>query len=490
MKNSNWALVIILVINAVLALYPAFVFNAPVTQTDGATYYALARTYAEGGISAENPAYNKPGSLEQHVSDYPPFAVVTFGLLLKYVGHDVFWINGAYTAVFFLLSTFFVYLLFFELTKDRNVALLGSLFSALNFRAYFSHLTGHYPYFVSFCLIAPSLYFTLKYFRTGRNSYLCGALALTVLTYLTYTPIAAFLTLLEIGLVIGISAKEKVQLKLPKIEAVWKEKKDLFGKSSLFLLPMLILAAVLTKLYLFAASGRQGFLSSIIAALLKMGDGYPKAWGYFLVVDGPFIVTLAAIGLLYLLWKQEWDIISLFVAASVIVAVNLFVIPVGVFARYFVYRFYPFFFILLALPASVMIVNGLKNKHTRFLFSLILIFTLLFQVGELGFLYGKLEPAITQDEMQVAQFLAKDPSIPITYVKNYKGDSSFRDFKWLLVYSKLNNFVLEQEMPETITTRYILIQDYSALDPAAKQKIANYKPVFSSGTVVIKEQNA
>ncbi len=487
MDKWGWILCLILVINLGLAIYPALKYDLPVTQTDGATYYTLAKVYSEHGINAENPAFNRPGSLEKKVSDYPPFALVTFGSILNIFGHDTFWINGGYTAVFFLIATIFTYLLFLELTKDKKIALIGAAFSALNFRAYFSHLTGHFPFFVGFGLTIPALYCTAKYLNDKKRSSLILGILSTALVYLTYTPQAVFLTILQFGMAFGNLIEQKLNIKFPEIKIDWKKTSNLIKNSLMFFIPSLIIAAILTKMYLFAASGRQGFASAIIASLMKMGDGYPVAWGYFLIIEGPILFLFAIAGIIHIIRNNQWKILGLLTAAIGIVMVNLFVIPVGVFARYFIYRFYVTFFILLALPAAILIVKGLRSRQTRILFSIVLVLALLFNIAQIGFLYSKLEPAITQDELKASQFLSNNIDKSVLYIKNYPGDSSFRDFKWILIYSKIDNFQLEQQPIQNITQKWVLIEDYSYLTPEYKSKFDAMKTVFSSGNVVIKE---
>lgn len=484
-KENKWLLIVILLINAVLALYPAIRFDLPVTQTDGATYYTFSRLFVENGINSENPTYNQIGALEKRISEYPPLVIVVFGSLIKYFGNDLFWVNGGYGAIFFLIATVFVYLLFKELNGNYWIGLFGALFSIFNVRAYYTLFAGQTPFFTAVCLTFPALFFTLKYFRENKIYHLVTAIIISALTYLSYTPQAFFLTILQIGLAVGFCLKQKLKLDLPKIKIVWLYK-DLNKKMLYFFVPLFILAGILTKIYLFATSGRQGFVQQILSGLMTSGYGYQAVWGYILIMDNPIIVTLAIAGLFYLLYKQEWEILALVLAGLSIVLINIFAIP-DVFAKYFFYRFYVTFFVLILIPTSIIFVNGLKNRHTRVFFVVLLILSLLIQIAGIGFFYSKIGPAISADERDAALFLAQNPSASVLYVNNVPEEGLFRASKWIFVYARSENFDTSDKIPEKINQKYIFIADYSKLSVGETEKTDLLKTVFSSGNVVIKE---
>ena len=112
----------ILFINAILVLFPALIFDMPVAQTDGASHYAYAKVFSETwDIDAKNPEYNKIGSVENKLSDYPPLVTVVFGSMLALFGNDIFLVNGGFGLAFFLIASASFYLLTKELTRTAQL---------------------------------------------------------------------------------------------------------------------------------------------------------------------------------------------------------------------------------------------------------------------------------------------------------------------------------------------------------------------------------
>lgn len=473
-------LILILIVNAMLVLAPAFSFNLPIVQTDGATHYVYAKVYSETlSLDSKNPEYNKIGSAEEKISDYPPFTTIIFGGIIRIFGNDIFWINGGLSVIFFLLASIFFYMLLRDLTKNKSIALIGLVFFVLNVRAYYTLLTGTYPAFISFCLSIPALYFSYKLF-SGRIQNLAFAIIFTFLTTLTYTIQGLYLIFLEFMLWLGMEIAKNIDIKFPKIDLKINLSSSGIKKVASLIIPSLVFFVII--FLRFSLEARSPWISEWISNLLSTCPGYPCIWKYFFIVDNPLIVLFAVIGIFYLIYKKNWMLVSLFLGGVMIVLSGGLFSGSGII--YFIYRFYTTFFVLLLIPASILL-NRIITKNRK-LGIFLLIIALIIQISIVGFFYSKIGSAISQEEYAASKELLKYSNSSILYVNNDNEVGSFKAFKWIVVFAESENYNLTKMVPEELKGYdYIFVENKENLSSEEEKSLSNCETIFDGKMVEI-----
>ncbi|HLD88865.1 MAG TPA: hypothetical protein VI894_01530 [Candidatus Nanoarchaeia archaeon] len=442
MNKKKIYLALILIAGFIITATPAFLFKHPVVQTDGATHFVNARIFAEtGSLNSEIPKYNWIGIAERKLSEYPPLNTILLGFFIKIFGNDMVWLNGLYAAVFLVIGNYFIYLFTRELTENENIALLVTLFSLLNVRAYYTIFSGILPAFVSYCLSFGALYFALKYFRNQKTKDLLFSIILNAAVWFTYLQQGLFLLAMEAALFAGVLMSRKIKLSIPQIKCDFEKFKVKDFKPFFYLIvPSFLIAVLVAVKYMFAAKARTGIITELIYSFLSATSGYQKIWETIIIMDEPIMVTFAFIGILYLLYKQYWKPFSLIAVGSIIVLINTIIIPENLWVKIYFNRFYLMFFIIMAISASIMLYNFSKNKNIGKVVSAIIIISLLLQAGKLAVFYYKIGPALDSEEYASAMFLNERRNSSILYIQNEDVSASFRDFKWIVVYAETNNY--------------------------------------------------
>lgn len=490
--ENKW-LILILFLGFVLASYPSFRYDLPVVQTDGASYYSYAKIYSEtNDLNAANPEWNRIDALETKLSDYPPFFTVTMGYTLKIFGNDVFWLNGFYLAIFFVLANIFIYLLALELTKEhkesRKIALLVVLFSVLNVRAYYHIFTGQYTLFVSSCFAIPAIYFTVKYLYERKTKYFAGMLVFVVLAGLTYMQQLLYIAVIQVFILLGLMAKERLKLNFPKMSANIKlsrrDMKDLVK----IVAPTLVLFGIIFLIYgiLPGTSGRNSFIGGWIASMMAPVGGFQSVWQKFFITDGPIFFTMALIGILFLLYNQKWKILApVFGGAFIVIAGMIFFVNDPM-AKMLIFKFYFIFFMLMAIPAAIMFMKFIFNENTRKLFAVILALSLIIQIGTLGFFFRQISPALSEEEYIASKILLSDNKAPVAYIYDRSYESGFKSFKWDVVYAKSESYDVLKSIPDNIGKyKYIYIVDKDKLTQKEADLVKDHKLIMNGQKVQV-----
>ena len=486
MDKINLLVFLTLIAITIISLYPAIAFRQPVVQTDGATHYTYAKLYVEKGLNAENPPYNKYGSGEEKVSDYPPFTAIFFGTILKIFGNDVFWINGGLGLIFMLIASVSLYFFVKELFKSREIALISIMFFALNLRVYYTLFVGIYPALIATCLSIPALYFSYKLFSSEKNNIINLSLiiAATAAVIFTYPVMGFYLIILVSFLWLGIKINEKIEIKFPKISIKIKESglKEI-KKILAIMIPIIII--FLFALSLFTINERRiSWISEFRSEMFKSCPGYPCVWKYFPIMDGPLLVIFAILGFAYLFYKNKWNIIFLLLGGLAIVLLGSMVMSGIV---YLIYRFYVLFSILLTIPASFFIYRLISIKEIRKIGILLLFITIFIQAAILGYFYVHVQPSISETEVRAANVLYQYRNSDILYLVKEKEPGSFRSFKWILIYAKSEHYETPSSFNEVNISdfQYIFINEKSKLTEQEKNILSNFSKIFDEGSVQI-----
>ncbi|MFH0832247.1 MAG: hypothetical protein V1900_00800 [Candidatus Aenigmatarchaeota archaeon] len=483
--NIKKIVLLLLAINAVLVLIPAIVFNLPIVQTDGASHYVYAKVYSETfSLDSENPEYNRMGSVEKKLSDYPPFVTIVFGSIIKMFGNDIFLINGGFGLAFFLLASIFMYIFIKDITKNNTVAIIGLAFFILNIRAYYTLFTGIYPAFVSFCLSIPALYFSYKFFLSGNNRNLVLSLLFTCMTVFAYTIQGLYLIFLEIMLWFGIKLEEKLSVHFPKINARIKRISLSDFKNAIYLLiPTALFLFFVIISFTLKGTTRETWLSGWFSGLMSTCTGYQCVWKHFFIVEG-LIALFAIFGSIYLFYKKDWKIITLLLGGFLIVISGSIFIEGEPTILVYIYRFYTTFSALLVIPASVFIYKIISMKEVRNIGIVFLALCIFIQLAILGYFYLNIGPAITQGEYDAASFLSGHTKSNILYVNNEVDEGTFRSFKWVVVFAKSEKYSVSESVGNLTGFDYVFVQDKDKLSADEKNKLGN-NIAFNSGNAQV-----
>ncbi len=491
--RTNLYLALILSFGFLIAVIPAFIFSYPAVQTDGATHYVNAKIFAEtGSLGSEIPKYNWIGIAERKLSEYPPLTTITLGFLIKIFGNDLIWINGLYAAIFLVIGNFFIYLFTRELTGKKGIALLVTLFSTLNVRAYYTLFSGILPAFTSFCLSFPAMYFALKYFNNKKTKDLLMSILFNGLVWFTYIQQGIFLLILEIALFLGVLFSKKIRIEFPKIKIKFKEFKAEDYKTFFYLIiPAFAIALFVVVKYMFAAKARAGIITELLYSLLSATSGYQRIWENMLIMDEPIMVLFAFAGIIYLIYKQYWKSLMLIAAGLIILFVNA-LIPEGLWIKIYLLRFYLIFFVIMAVSASIILYEFSSNKKIRKTVVAIILVSLLLQAAKLGVFYKKMAPAINDEEYASSMFLKQHKESSILYIQNEDVSSSFRDFKWIVVYAQTNNYDYASanyrdmlKPPEMGKYDYVYVYNKNFLKQEENEAFASQNVAFEGKSVII-----
>ncbi len=483
--DFNKVAAVLIIFNIALVLAPAFMFNLPVVQTDGATHYVYAKTFMEAGtLDVENPPYNQIGSIENSLSEYPPFSIYVFSALLSLFGNDVFLINGGLGVIFFIIASTFVYLILKELTGDDRIATIGLVLSILNLRAYFTLFTGVYPAFIAFALTLPALYFALKFFKDSRIFTINLALVLvfTVLTVLTYTVQGLFLIFLEIMLWIGVKFDEKVKIKFHTRFILRKFGMKELKKLLLLLIPLIAIFLVVMSSVVITdgTSERITWIDDWFSSLMSSCASYPCVWTNFLITDGPIFMLLATLGFIYLILKNKWTELSLVGGGLLIVlSGSMFVDSTGILV--FIYRFYTTFFVLMSIPVSIFVYRVAMNRKFRQVGVILIVLLFLIQFVKLGYFYSQITPAITQDEFDAAARLSEYNASSILFVSNENEINTFKSFKWVVVYTTAQDYTVQTGLYDFDGYDYIYVQNTESLSREELVSMDGKEVIFDQG---------
>ncbi|MDP2750789.1 MAG: hypothetical protein Q8O89_08215 [Nanoarchaeota archaeon] len=487
---ENKFLILILLITFIITSYPSFKYKLPVVQTDGASYYGYAKVYAEtNNFDALNPAWNMWGSLEQKVSDYPPLFTILLGNLLKITNKDIFLINGFLLSFFFLLAIVYVYLITLELTKNfennKKIALLSAIFIALNVRAYFHIFSGQFTLFISACLAFPAIYYTIKYCNEKMNIQLVASFIFVLLAGLTYMQQVLYILILQFAYVLGHIAKRKVKIEFPKIDIKFKFDKSDTKKIAIIIFPTVIIFTIIFLTY-GINSNRSGFLSTIISSLFDNNvAGFQAIWAKFFITDGPILFTMALIGLIYLIYTQEWNILGIILGGSLIVISGSLFFVGEPMIKMLVYKFYFTFSVLMAISASIIFVKLLSVKNLKNLFKFILILCLIIEITKVGFFYSQIGEAITLEEYQ-ASLSIKDQNENMLFIFSDEADQGFKCFKWILVFSRSEKYDALKTLPENLSKyKTLFIIDKNKINLTRIEELSIFRKTFEGNNVII-----
>ncbi len=444
-SDNKWILLLFLAV-AILCFYPAMKFDLPVVQTDGASQYIYAKTLADtGSLNSDNPIYNQYSSLEKKISDYPPFMPASFAVFIKVFGNgaaDTALINGVFGGIFILFGLFFIYVFAKELTGSKGIAAIVLLFAVLNVRMYFMLFVGMFSSVVAFALFFPALYFALKFFKADKFSGINFGFALlfNILVFLTYPIFGIYLLFIESLLWLGLALKNKLNFSFPQIKLNFKPVSFTdFKKYLYFIIPALAVFIFVLLTFALNTVARSSWVGQWISALLGNCPGYQCVWGYFLIADGILFVLFAAIGIFYLIYKQDWPVVFLFLAGLFIVLFKNWFVTGDVTILIYLYRFYVIFFVLMAIPAAMLVYDGLRNINTKKLTAVLFAVCILLQVLTIGMFMSFVQPALSHDEYDAAIFLKENPGKTL-FFDNKEESAQFRSFKWVVVYSQQNVF--------------------------------------------------
>ena len=301
----------------------------------------------------------------------------------------------------------------------------------------------------------PALYFSLRFFSGRSRTDFAFSMVLTLLATLAYSIQGLYLIFLEAALWLGCELEKKLKIRFPKIELK-------IGKMELKSIAYLIIPCIAFSAFVFLRFGistRGSWISEWISSLLASCPGYPCIWTQFLIVDNALVIVAAALGVIYLAYTKNWKILSLFLGGSLIVLAGTLFQGSGIVRL--TYRFYTTFFALLVLPAAVIIQKLIaKNRKAGMV---LLIAAMVLQLSIIGIFFSKIGPAITHDEFRAAGELSKLNG-SVLYVNNVQEEGNFRDFKWIVVFAKSDNYTVHNSLGNPAGFSYIFVQDKSQLN--------------------------
>lgn len=482
LKKHSW-IIAILVINLVLVLYPTINFSLPITQTDGLTYFGISETLAEtGDFHAEIPdSLPVKGEEGTYVKEFLPVPTLYLAAFIKVFGAKAA-MNGGALGLLFVLGNLFLFLLVSKLT-NKKIALITTLFSIFNLRFYYLFWGGNWANVFAITLSLPTLYFFYKYLHDNKTSSFSWMVLFLMLTAGSHTVHYLFTVCLMIGMWFGVKVMKNVEIKLPKIEFNFaKPAKDTW-KMARRSIAIIVVAFFATFVPFALAGTRTKWIAEWIDHL-KAFDKVPEFWHYGFITDGPILVVLAAIALIYALYKQNWELLGLAVPSYIIVCLTKFLVPEDIWLSLFVYRFQAFHFIILALLTAYFVFSVIKEhpKLQKLLLTLLLI-SFLWQTSKVVALTGNIQSAITDAEY-VAALEVKGEDFWL--LKTEETDSSFRSHEWIMYYGDghADNFSTELT-EEALAHDYLIVQDIAALTEEDLNMLLNKTQVFTQDSVAI-----
>lgn len=475
-----WLLVILLV-NLAIVLYPTIATSLPITQTDGLTYFGISQTLAEtGDFFAEIPDYLPvKGEEGVYVNEFLPVPILYMAAFIKIFGERIV-MNGGALGLLFVLANLYLYLLVTRLTS-KKVALIVTLFSVLNFRFYFLLWGGNWANVCGMMFGMPSLYYYLKFLEEKKITFIILSSLFLLLTAGSHTMHFLFVVFLMIGLWFGIKVLKNTEIKLPEIKFKFgpSDKKTL----STVIKTLVISAIVFLGTFIpFVLTGTRTKWVTEWIEYLKEFDKVPQFWHYGILADGPILLVFAVFGVIYAFYKQNWKLLSLAIPSYIIINLTNFLVPDEIWLSLFIYRFQAIHFIILALLTTYFIFSVIKSHpQLKKTLTTLVVLSLVWQATKMGALMSEIEPAITEDEKIAAEYMA-ELNGEFWLINNVDTFSSFRSYEWIFAYADGN----VDNVTSTITERaqpyeYLMIQDIYTLgtEPIGREK------VFQQGSVAI-----
>lgn len=479
-------LILILVLNAVIVFYPTFITALPVTQTDGLTYFGTSKLLAEtGDFFAELQDYiPAKGDEATHINEFLPVPIVYMAGFIKLFGERIV-INGGALGMLFVLANFYLYLLVKKLTGSKNIALVTTLFSAVNFRFYFLLFGGNWANACAMMLSVPTLYYYFEYLETNKKSSLLLVSCVLLLVAGSHTVQFLFTVFLMLGLWTSVKVLKNTKIKFPEIKLDLGPVQEKTAKTIIYTLAISIFAFLVTFIPFVLAGTRTSWVSEWIN-YLKAYDKVPEFWHYGFLTDGPVLIILGFLGLLYAIYKQNWKIVGIAVPSFIIINLTNFLVPDEIWLSLFVYRYQAFHFIILALLSAYFAFEVIKNTSKLKKLSVALItIGIIWQAGLVLVLIREVQPAITEDEFAAAEYL-KSTDGNFWLVNNINTDSSFRSYEWIFAYADgdVNNAgkIITQN---ALNYDYIMVQDVNSLTKEDSDVLMTKAVVFSQGVVSI-----
>ncbi|EKD63235.1 MAG: hypothetical protein ACD_51C00315G0006 [uncultured bacterium] len=484
--RQNILLILILAINLAVVLYPTFLTPLPVTQTDGLTYFETSKQLADtGDFFAELQDFiPAKGDEATHINEFLPAPIVYMAGFIKIFGERIV-INGGALGILLVLANFYLYLLVKKLTGSRNIALITTLFNAINFRLYFLLFGGNWANVCAMAFSIPAIYYYLEYLEKNKKSSLILVSCSLILVAGSHTVQFLFTICLMIGLWIGIKVLKNARIKLPEI----KFDLGVLGEKTISTIIYTILISVVAFMATFipfVLAGTRTYWVSEWIDYLKFYDKVPQFWHYGIITDGPVLIILGFAGFIYAFYKQNWKILGLAIPSFIIVNLTNFLVPDEIWLSLFVYRYQAFHFIILTILTAYLAFEMMKSvpKLKKICFAILTV-GVLWQAALLGLLVAEIEPAITQDELASAQYL-NDLGADFWLVNNISGASSFRSYEWILAYGDGNKENVSTSITEELFDHdYLMIQDGTVLSQDEIKMLEGIDSVFEQGVVSI-----
>ena len=430
-------LVFLLLVGLIIFNIP-LVFDTPVGQTDQAHFYSLAKAIREEGcIDCLAPAYANFDLGEiVSIADYPALFTSFFAVLSGFF-NDILLLNGLFMSIFYVLFLIYTYKFTKLLMKDNTLSLLVTVFMAFNLRFFYMAIVGIWPFLISACLAMPSLYYFLLYVTNNRRNYAFWCVIFTILSIHAHQMMSIFLLILMIMLYLGYSVEQRMFLQFPRISLKTVKKKCRLKPLLVIFIPITVF--FLLNAFLFTLTeGRVSWLSGWIEHLLEDRQGIIMAWYYLFLFDGPLVFIFGLLGGVYFFFTNKWKMFFLWLGGVGLVLLPLLMLGQTKIASY-PQKFYVFFFFILVLGFLCMI----NELRWRKLFWVIIVISLLIQIGKVLFFLSMVQPAITPEELALAQSLQPDDHI--LYVNKWTTGGTFKEFKWMPVFAGSRNFDIIRE---------------------------------------------
>lgn len=474
----------LLALNLLIAALPALTFSLPFTQWDAGVYYTLTQAFDKGGFNAP---YSLDPSITK-VSDHPILLILYMWLGTKLLP-DMWVINGFLIAIAFVFANYFVYLFAKKASGKADFALLVLVYAALNIRAYYSLLVGVWATFFAVCLAWSALYFTYDLFKSKANSKknFGWMLLFTILTILAHTITGAFLVFLQLMIYLGTLLEEKVKFNW-KININLKQISKADYKPLIYMIiPVVFLFYSIFRVALIPS--RESWISPWVSGMLEPYGGFQRIWQFFLLLDGPIITISAILGLIYLIYSQKWRLVLLFSGGLLIVLARFLFVSgdVGALIMHF-NKFYVMFYVFIAIAGTFFLYGLAKRKETRSIALTLLTISILFQIAKVGAFYSLLSPAITQEELESAQFLNDYREDRILYINKIDSGTSFRSFSWIYFISNPvegHESRILDDIPPDIHEKIIYVSDYKKLSNDENARLRAFKVIHQKGNVRI-----
>ncbi|MFH1299240.1 MAG: hypothetical protein ABII07_05455 [Patescibacteria group bacterium] len=459
--------------------------SLPITQTDGLTYYGIAETFAEtGDFFAEIPDYLSVKWEEGvYINEFLPVPTLYLAAFIKFFGEKVAF-NGGAIGLLFVFSNLYLYLLASKFVP-KKAALLVTLFGILNFRFYYLLWGGNWANVFAMLFSVPAIYYFWNFLEKNRNRDFGLMVLFLFFAAGSHTVHYLFTVFLMSGMWFGVKVFKNTKIKLPEIKLKFGDPDKNWLKVGNRTLAISIIVFFATFVPFALAGARTKWVTEWIDYLMQMNK-VPEFWHWGIISDGPILIVLAVLGVIYAFYKQNWGLLGIAIPSYVMICLTKFLVPDEIWLSLFVYRYQAFHFIILGLLAVYFVFDFIKThpKSKKLLITL-LILSMTWQTAKTGALMYKIEPAITEDELAAAEYL-KETGEEFWLINNVNTWSSFRSYEWILAYGDGNKNNLSFEVDEkALEAPYILVQDISALTNSEQIMLEKRGMIWDQGTVAI-----